>query len=326
MARVARRAGQRGRTIPARLAARSGAPGRDARLATVSSSERGHWGLRRTSRACRESTRGVGAGATDSRNHRRRSTGVPGRVPRGRRRRVGRRRPTQAAPAAKVSLDRGRRRDRRLARRAPADRRHRRQARRRHGRRRRRRRRGRRRRAGRRSSRAAAVWTPKDQLAYGTSYTLTATAKNAADKETKASSTLHHRHARDASPRRRSARSSGTTVGVGMPIRVYFDDPVADKAAVESHLKVTTSTPTDGVWSWMNDSEVHFRPSQYWPAEHPRHPRREPLRRELRRRHLGREEPLGVLRHRRQARLGRRRRRAHAAPSTTATRSRRPTR
>jgi lipoprotein-anchoring transpeptidase ErfK/SrfK len=46
---------------------------------------------------------------------------------------------------------------------------------------------------------------------------------------------------------------------------VYFDDPVGDKAAVESHLKVTSSTPTDGVWSWMNNSEVHFRPSQYWP-------------------------------------------------------------
>jgi lipoprotein-anchoring transpeptidase ErfK/SrfK len=50
-----------------------------------------------------------------------------------------------------------------------------------------------------------------------------------------------------------------------MPIRVYFDDPVADKAAVESHLAVTTSNPTDGVWSWLSDSEVHFRPSQYWP-------------------------------------------------------------
>ena len=61
----------------------------------------------------------------------------------------------------------------------------------------------------------------------------------------------------------------------------------------------------------MSDSEVHFRPSQYWPAEHPGHPGRQPLRRELRRRHLGREEPLGVLRHRRQARLRRRRRHAH---------------
>jgi lipoprotein-anchoring transpeptidase ErfK/SrfK len=110
-----------------------------------------------------------------------------------------------------------------------------------------------------------AVWTPEDQLAYGTSYTLTATAKNPAGKEAKASATFT-----TVTPTALSTPSigplNGTTVGVGMPIRVYFDDPVADKAAVESHLKVTSSTPTDGAWNWMNDSEVHFRPSQYWPA------------------------------------------------------------
>jgi lipoprotein-anchoring transpeptidase ErfK/SrfK len=110
-----------------------------------------------------------------------------------------------------------------------------------------------------------AVWTPQDKLAYGTTYTLTASAKNTADHETKASSTFT-----TVSPGTLSTPSigplDGMTVGVGMPIRVYFDDPVADKAAVESHLKVTSSTPTDGAWNWMNDREVHFRPSQYWPA------------------------------------------------------------
>src|SRR3954452_18640259 len=111
----------------------------------------------------------------------------------------------------------------------------------------------------------ASVWVPEGTLAYGTSYTLTATAKNTADKATKASSTFT-----TVTPSTLSTPSigplNGTTVGVGMPIRVYFDDPVADKAAVESHLKVTSSTPTDGVWSWLGDSEVHFRPSTYWPA------------------------------------------------------------
>ena len=52
-----------------------------------------------------------------------------------------------------------------------------------------------------------------------------------------------------------------------MPIRVYFAEPVIDKAAVERNLKVTSSTPTDGVWNWFSDTEVHFRPSQYWPAD-----------------------------------------------------------
>ena len=110
-----------------------------------------------------------------------------------------------------------------------------------------------------------AVWTPESPLAYGTQYTLTAAAVNKDDKETKASSSFT-----TVSPATLSTPSvgplNGTTVGVGMPIRVYFDDPVTDKAAVESHLQVTSSTPTDGVWRWLGDSEVHFRPSTYWPA------------------------------------------------------------
>jgi lipoprotein-anchoring transpeptidase ErfK/SrfK len=110
----------------------------------------------------------------------------------------------------------------------------------------------------------AAVWTPETPLAYGTSYTLEATATNEDDAEATASSTFT-----TVTPQTLSTPSigplDGTTVGVGMPIRVYFDDAVADKAAVESHLEVTSSNPTDGVWSWLNDSEVHFRPSKYWP-------------------------------------------------------------
>jgi lipoprotein-anchoring transpeptidase ErfK/SrfK len=109
------------------------------------------------------------------------------------------------------------------------------------------------------------VWTPEGQLAYGTSYTLTAAAVNADDKKATTSSTFT-----TVSPTAVSTPSigplDGTTVGVGMPIRVYFDEPVADKATVESHLLVTSSTPTDGTWNWLSDSEVHFRPSQYWPA------------------------------------------------------------
>ena len=110
-----------------------------------------------------------------------------------------------------------------------------------------------------------AVWTPETDLAYGTSYEVTATAANADDDETTTTSTFT-----TVTPTTLSTPSvgplDGTTVGVGMPIRVFFDDAVADKAAVESHLLVTSSTPTDGSWNWVSDSEVHFRPSTYWPA------------------------------------------------------------
>ena len=109
------------------------------------------------------------------------------------------------------------------------------------------------------------VWTPTDPLAYGTTYTVDATATNADDAETDASTTFS-----TVTPASVTTPSigplDGTTVGVGMPIRVFFDQPVTDQAAVESHLLVTSSTPTDGRWNWVSSSEVHFRPSTYWPA------------------------------------------------------------
>ena len=173
--------------------------------------------------------------------HRRGGTGVPGRVPGGR-------------PAA----DRGRRPRRPPPRRrcrspsptarptsrpcAARDRRHRRRARRRDGRRRRRRR-GRRHGRGRpRSRRAPRSGRRRPSWPTARATPLTATATNADDEEAKASSTFT-----TVTPTAVSTPSigplDGMTVGVGMPIRVYFDDPVADKAAVESHLLVTTSTP-----------------------------------------------------------------------------------
>ncbi|MCO7222454.1 Ig-like domain-containing protein [Klenkia sp. PcliD-1-E] len=109
------------------------------------------------------------------------------------------------------------------------------------------------------------LWTPSAPLAYGTAYTVTATAQNADGASSDASGTFT-----TVSPASVTTPSigplDGTTVGVGMPIRVFFDQPVTNKAEVERHLQVTSSTPTDGRWSWMSDTEVHFRPSTYWPA------------------------------------------------------------
>ncbi|SHL18759.1 Lipoprotein-anchoring transpeptidase ErfK/SrfK [Pseudonocardia thermophila] len=62
----------------------------------------------------------------------------------------------------------------------------------------------------------------------------------------------------------------GRTVGIAAPIRIQFNAHVADKAAVERALKVTTSKPVEGSWGWLPDegggSRVDFRPKEYWPA------------------------------------------------------------
>ncbi|MGY1681071.1 L,D-transpeptidase [Geodermatophilus sp. SYSU D01176] len=110
---------------------------------------------------------------------------------------------------------------------------------------------------------AVDVWTPDTPLSYGATYTLTATAEGeSAPAEAATTFTT-------VTPEEQLTPSigplDGQTVGVGMPIRVYFDEPVTEKAAVEDRLEVESSTPTDGVWNWFSDTEVHFRPSAYWP-------------------------------------------------------------
>lgn len=109
------------------------------------------------------------------------------------------------------------------------------------------------------------LWAPETPLAYGTGYTLTATASGGAAEPTTATSSFTTVDpASVVTPG--IGPLDGQTVGVGMPVRVYFSEPVVDKAAVERNMVVTSSTPTDGVWSWFSDTEVHFRPSTYWPA------------------------------------------------------------
>jgi lipoprotein-anchoring transpeptidase ErfK/SrfK len=58
----------------------------------------------------------------------------------------------------------------------------------------------------------------------------------------------------------------GETVGVGLPIGVWFNRPVADRAAVERRLQVSSSKPVTGAWHWFADNEVHYRPRSYWPS------------------------------------------------------------
>lgn len=59
---------------------------------------------------------------------------------------------------------------------------------------------------------------------------------------------------------------TGLTVGVGMPVMITFDQPIADRVAVERNLIVRSSKPVEGAWHWFDDRHVDFRPRKYWPA------------------------------------------------------------
>ncbi|MDT4939225.1 MAG: hypothetical protein QOG80_2896, partial [Pseudonocardiales bacterium] len=59
---------------------------------------------------------------------------------------------------------------------------------------------------------------------------------------------------------------NGETVGVGMPIAVYFTAPVKNRAAVQKRFTVTADKAPAGAWHWFSDTEMHYRPPAYWPA------------------------------------------------------------
>jgi lipoprotein-anchoring transpeptidase ErfK/SrfK len=109
-------------------------------------------------------------------------------------------------------------------------------------------------------------WATAEDLGYAKTYTYAATAKNSEGKETKANGSFTT-FAPTSTPRATINPVDDATVGVGMPISIKFPEgPVTDRAAVERALVVETSVPVEGSWGWLNDSQVDWRPKEYWPA------------------------------------------------------------
>ncbi len=107
-------------------------------------------------------------------------------------------------------------------------------------------------------------WTAASALLVAQHYNVTAKAvdpKGVAVESTATFSTLKPKGTLKTS----ISPLSGSEVGVGMPIIVRFNKPVSDRAAVEAGLLVSSRKPIDGAWSWISDTEVHYRPEKYWP-------------------------------------------------------------
>jgi lipoprotein-anchoring transpeptidase ErfK/SrfK len=108
-------------------------------------------------------------------------------------------------------------------------------------------------------------WTSAPALKPGASYTVSGTAQGTDGKSVPISSTF--RTLSGGSRLKSSvAPLNGETVGVGMPIQIYWSQAVKDQAAVEKRLSVTTSVPVEGTWHWVNSKQVNYRPKVYWPA------------------------------------------------------------
>jgi lipoprotein-anchoring transpeptidase ErfK/SrfK len=59
---------------------------------------------------------------------------------------------------------------------------------------------------------------------------------------------------------------SGSTVGVGEPIIINFQRPIADQPMAEQAIHVSSNPPVSGKFYWLTPSQVRWRPLSFWPA------------------------------------------------------------
>lgn len=110
------------------------------------------------------------------------------------------------------------------------------------------------------------LWTGLPQLKPGADYKVTGTATGTDGKAVPISSSFSVQSA-DLRLKASMSPIAGMNVGVGMPIMIFWNHAVKDKAAVERRLKVTTSVPVEGSWHWNDDKQVNWRPKTWWPAK-----------------------------------------------------------
>lgn len=106
-------------------------------------------------------------------------------------------------------------------------------------------------------------WTNTEPLGYQKTYTLAVTGVGQDGQTATRTSTFT-----TVKPRTLTYLSinplDGTTVGVGQPLAFYFDEPIADKAAAEAMISITTEPKVEGAFYWFDEKTVHWRPQHYW--------------------------------------------------------------
>jgi lipoprotein-anchoring transpeptidase ErfK/SrfK len=113
------------------------------------------------------------------------------------------------------------------------------------------------------------TWRSTGELAYGQTYTITATVADAtgatADK-TSTFSTVKPANTTSVAFQANSLAmlKDGGSYGVGQIVVVRFARPVADKAAAQKAVVVDASPKVDGRYFWLDKQTLHYRPEKYW--------------------------------------------------------------
>ena len=59
---------------------------------------------------------------------------------------------------------------------------------------------------------------------------------------------------------------NGSMVGVAKPIYINFQRPIANKPMAEQAIHISSIPPVPGRFYWVSDTQVRWRPQDFWPA------------------------------------------------------------
>ncbi|MGH3797954.1 MAG: L,D-transpeptidase [Pseudonocardiaceae bacterium] len=110
------------------------------------------------------------------------------------------------------------------------------------------------------------TWSSTEPLGYDATYRVVAEAVGVAGHLVQQESTVHTLAPRAQTYPTIIPTPAQDSVGVGQPIVVRFSTAVTDRAAAQAALHVVSQPPQAGTWTWMSDTEVHYRPENYWAA------------------------------------------------------------
>ncbi|HWM37299.1 MAG TPA: Ig-like domain-containing protein [Streptomyces sp.] len=106
-------------------------------------------------------------------------------------------------------------------------------------------------------------WKPADQLERATQYKITAKAEDGGGRkavENSAFTTVSP----DNSFIGTYTGDDGASFGVGMPVSINFDKAISNKKAVQSAIKVDSTSGQEVAGHWFDDTRLDFRPQEYW--------------------------------------------------------------
>lgn len=107
-------------------------------------------------------------------------------------------------------------------------------------------------------------WTSTKPLKPDTPYLLTVTVRATSGKQATSTS----RFSTWSPGQQMTAKITpidGATIAEDQPVRIVFDKPVSDRAAVERALRITSYPAVTGSTQWRGGRELLWRPSPAWP-------------------------------------------------------------